>query len=78
MPDVLVVDRLEVLVLMDNLTDSLSTNPGNVTVEWTGLMTGGRMRMMSGQAPTAMARVFGDELVPSAGWKRYRIWRARP
>jgi 7,8-dihydropterin-6-yl-methyl-4-(beta-D-ribofuranosyl)aminobenzene 5'-phosphate synthase len=49
MLDVLTVDRLEVLVLVDNVTDSLSTNPKSVTAEWTGLMTGGRMRMLSGQ-----------------------------
>lgn len=45
----LTVDRLEILVLVDNLTDSLSTNPANVTAEWTGLMTGGRMRMIAGE-----------------------------
>ena len=49
MLDVLTVDRLEMMVLIDNLTDSLSTNPKNVTAEWTGLMTRGRMRMISGQ-----------------------------
>ena len=49
MLSVLTVDRLEVLVLIDNTTDSLSTNPKNVIAEWTGLMTGGRMRMISGQ-----------------------------
>ena len=48
MPDILAVDRLEVLVLVDNLTDSLSTNPAGVTSEWSGLLTGGRMRVMSG------------------------------
>ncbi len=42
------VDRLEVLVLVDNLTDSLSSNPKNVIPEWTGLLTGGRMRVLSG------------------------------
>jgi 7,8-dihydropterin-6-yl-methyl-4-(beta-D-ribofuranosyl)aminobenzene 5'-phosphate synthase len=47
--NVLTVDRLEVLVLVDNATDSLSTNPANVTAEWSGLLTGGRMRMISGQ-----------------------------
>lgn len=45
----LTVDRLEVLVVVDNATDSLSTNPKNVTAEWSGLLTGGRLRMMSGQ-----------------------------
>ena len=42
------VDGLEVLVLVDNVTDSLSTNPKNVIPEWSGLITGGRMRMMAG------------------------------
>jgi 7,8-dihydropterin-6-yl-methyl-4-(beta-D-ribofuranosyl)aminobenzene 5'-phosphate synthase len=49
MPDVLAVDRLEVLVLIDNATDSLSSNPGNVTAEWTGLFSSGRLRMITGQ-----------------------------
>lgn len=43
------VDQLDVLVLVDNATDSLSTNPKNVTAEWSGLLTGGRMRVLSGQ-----------------------------
>jgi 7,8-dihydropterin-6-yl-methyl-4-(beta-D-ribofuranosyl)aminobenzene 5'-phosphate synthase len=43
------VDRLEVLVVVDNATDSLSTNPRNVIPEWTGLLTGGRLRVISGQ-----------------------------
>ncbi len=49
MPDVLAVDRLEVLVLVDNTTDSLSTNPKNVEPEWSILLTGGRLRVLSGQ-----------------------------
>ena len=48
MLDVLTVDRLEVLVLIDNATDSLSTNPANVVSEWPGLLSRGRMRMISG------------------------------
>ena len=43
------VDRLEVLVLVDNTTDSLSTNSTAAVSEWTGLLTGGRMRLLSGQ-----------------------------
>jgi 7,8-dihydropterin-6-yl-methyl-4-(beta-D-ribofuranosyl)aminobenzene 5'-phosphate synthase len=43
-------DRLEVLVLVDNATDSLSTTPSNVIPEWTGLITGGRMHILSGSA----------------------------
>ena len=48
MPDVSTVDRLEVLVLIDNATDSLSTNPASVVSEWPGLLSRGRMRMISG------------------------------
>ncbi|MGA8004940.1 MAG: MBL fold metallo-hydrolase [Burkholderiales bacterium] len=50
MAEMTVVDRLEVLVLVDNVTDSLSTTPKNVIPEWTGLITGGRMRIVSGGA----------------------------
>lgn len=50
MPDVLTVDRLEVLVLVDNVTDSLSTNPAIAVTEWTGLLTGGRLRLLSGRS----------------------------
>lgn len=49
MLELLPADRLEVLVLVDNVTDSLSTNPGNVVSEWTGLLSGGRMRVLSGR-----------------------------
>ena len=49
MPDISAVDSLEVLVIVDNATDSLSTNPKNVISEWSGLLTGGRMRVISGQ-----------------------------
>jgi 7,8-dihydropterin-6-yl-methyl-4-(beta-D-ribofuranosyl)aminobenzene 5'-phosphate synthase len=44
------VDRLEVLVVVDNVTDSLSTNPNNVQTEWTGLLQSGRMQVLSGKA----------------------------
>jgi 7,8-dihydropterin-6-yl-methyl-4-(beta-D-ribofuranosyl)aminobenzene 5'-phosphate synthase len=49
MTEILAVDRLEVLVLVDNATDSLSSNPKNVIAEWSGLLTGGRLRMISGE-----------------------------
>ena len=49
MANVSAVDSLEVLVIVDNATDSLSTNPKNVVPEWSGLLTGGRLRMISGQ-----------------------------
>jgi 7,8-dihydropterin-6-yl-methyl-4-(beta-D-ribofuranosyl)aminobenzene 5'-phosphate synthase len=44
------VDRLEVLVLVDNVTDSLSTTPKNVVPEWPGLVAAGRMTTLSGEA----------------------------
>lgn len=41
------VERLDVQVLVDNVTDSLSTVPGNVTLEWPALMRAG-MRELAG------------------------------
>jgi 7,8-dihydropterin-6-yl-methyl-4-(beta-D-ribofuranosyl)aminobenzene 5'-phosphate synthase len=41
------VDRIEVQVLVDNVTDSLSTVPENVTLEWPALMRAG-MRELAG------------------------------
>lgn len=49
MPELLTVDRLEVLVLVDNVTDSLSTNPQSATSEWSGLLTSGRLQLLSGR-----------------------------
>ena len=49
MPDPVTVDRLEVLVLIDNVTDSLSTTPKNVIPEWSGLLAAGRLPAMSGR-----------------------------
>jgi 7,8-dihydropterin-6-yl-methyl-4-(beta-D-ribofuranosyl)aminobenzene 5'-phosphate synthase len=42
------VDALEVLVLVDNLTDSLSTNPASAEAEWSVLLTGGKLRVLAG------------------------------
>jgi 7,8-dihydropterin-6-yl-methyl-4-(beta-D-ribofuranosyl)aminobenzene 5'-phosphate synthase len=50
MTDLLAVDRLEVLVLVDNMTDSLSTNPETVVPEWIGLLAAGRLERLSGRA----------------------------
>ena len=49
MAEILTVDQLEVLVLVDNATDSLSTNPNAAVPEWTGLLTRGRLRLLSGR-----------------------------
>jgi 7,8-dihydropterin-6-yl-methyl-4-(beta-D-ribofuranosyl)aminobenzene 5'-phosphate synthase len=42
------VDALEVLVLVDNVTDSLSSNPSDVLPEWSVLFTGGKLRVLAG------------------------------
>ena len=39
------IDRLEVQVLVDNVTDSLSTVPPNVTLEWPALMRAGMQEL---------------------------------
>lgn len=48
MRDILTVDRIEIVVLVDNVTDSLSTNPPGVVSEWAGLAAAGRIRTLSG------------------------------
>lgn len=50
MTNIQTVDRLEVLVVVDNVTDSLSTNPNYVQTEWVGLSQSGRMQVLSGKA----------------------------
>lgn len=50
MPDLRAVDRLEVLVVVDNATDSLSSNPKNVVPEWSRLLAAGRLPTLAGEA----------------------------
>lgn len=50
MTDLRAVDRLDVLVLIDNATDSLSTTPKHVIPEWSGLHAAGRLPTVSGAA----------------------------
>ena len=50
MTELRLVDRLDVLVLVDNATDSLSTTPKTVIPEWTGLHAAGRLPTLSGSA----------------------------
>src|SRR5688572_24335942 len=79
MSGLLAVDRLEVLVLVDNVTDSLSSNPPSVLSEWAGLLTGGRMRMVSGRG-TCCAH-FGLSLLITAhvdGGRRTVLFDAGP
>jgi 7,8-dihydropterin-6-yl-methyl-4-(beta-D-ribofuranosyl)aminobenzene 5'-phosphate synthase len=49
MPELLTVDRLEALVVVDNVTDSLSSNPSIAISEWVGLLTAGRLELLSGR-----------------------------
>ena len=42
------VDALEALVLVDNVTDSLSSNPPDVLPEWSVLLSGGKLRILAG------------------------------
>lgn len=48
MRDIAEVDGLEILVLVDNVTDSLSSNPAHVLPEWSVLLTGGKLRVLAG------------------------------
>ncbi|GKS59289.1 MBL fold metallo-hydrolase [Nitrospira sp.] len=50
MTGLLPADRLDVLVIVDNVTDSLSTNPECVASEWIGLSKMGRLPRLSGRA----------------------------
>ena len=50
MTDLRVIDSLDVLVLVDNATDSLSTTPKSVIPEWTGLHAAGRLPTLAGSA----------------------------
>ena len=47
MPELASVDRVEVLVIIDNVTDSLSTSPNTAVSEWTGLSAAGRLPVLS-------------------------------
>ena len=48
--NLLEVDKLEIQVLVDNVTDGLSTNPDNVRSEWEVLSAQGRLHALSGRA----------------------------
>ena len=48
--ELIAVDRLDVVVLVDNVTDSLSTTPAHVVPEWAGLLAAGRLPVLSGES----------------------------
>lgn len=79
MPDITEVDALEVLVLVDNVTDSLSTNPPEVQSEWSVLLTGGRMRLLAGSNTCCAHHGLSVLLTASVGGqKRTLLFDAGP
>ena len=48
MADPITADRIEITVLVDNVTDSLSSTPSFVTREWDRLRRQGMKRTMGG------------------------------
>ena len=67
------VDRLEVLVLVDNVTDSLSTTPKFVVPEWPGLLAAGRMTTLSGEGTCRAHHGLSLLLTAHAGDERHTL-----
>lgn len=67
------VDRLEVLVIVDNTTDSLSTTPTNVIAEWPGLARAGRLPVLSGEAICRAHHGLSLLLVAHVGESRHTL-----
>ena len=73
------VDALEVLVLVDNVTDSLSSNPPGVLPEWSVLLTGGKLRVLAGSGICCAHHGLSVLLTASAGGaKRTLLFDAGP
>jgi 7,8-dihydropterin-6-yl-methyl-4-(beta-D-ribofuranosyl)aminobenzene 5'-phosphate synthase len=68
-----VADRLEVLVLVDNVTDSLSTTPKFVVPEWPGLVAAGRLPALSGEAICRAHHGLSLLLTAHAGAERHTL-----
>lgn len=66
------IDRLEFQVLIDNVTDSLSTVPPNVTLEWPALMRAG-MRQMSGNSLCCANHGLGVVVTAYRGTKKHTV-----
>ena len=73
------VDALEVLVLVDNVTDSLSSNPPEVLPEWSVLLTGGKLRVLAGSSICCAHHGLSVLLTASVGGaKRTLLFDAGP
>ncbi|HXZ54773.1 MAG TPA: MBL fold metallo-hydrolase [Burkholderiales bacterium] len=67
------VDALEFLVLVDNVTDSLSSNPPEVLPEWSVLLTGGRLRVLAGSAICCAHHGLSVLLTATVGGRKHTI-----
>jgi 7,8-dihydropterin-6-yl-methyl-4-(beta-D-ribofuranosyl)aminobenzene 5'-phosphate synthase len=66
-------DRVEVLVLVDNATDSLSTTPKNVVPEWAYLTAAGRLPLLSGEAICRAHHGLSLLITAHAGEERHTV-----
>jgi 7,8-dihydropterin-6-yl-methyl-4-(beta-D-ribofuranosyl)aminobenzene 5'-phosphate synthase len=66
-------DRLEVLVLVDNSTDGLSTTPRHVVPEWAGLLAAGRLPVLSGEAICRAHHGLALLLIAHVGSERHTL-----
>jgi len=67
------VDWLEALVLVDNVTDSLSTTPKFVVPEWPGLLAAGRMTTLSGEGTCRAHHGLSLLLIAHVGDERHTL-----
>jgi len=73
MESAVALDGLEVLVLVDNATDSLSTNPGSAVPEWSGLLQRGRLPRLSGEATCGAHHGLSLLLTAHAGAEKHTV-----
>jgi 7,8-dihydropterin-6-yl-methyl-4-(beta-D-ribofuranosyl)aminobenzene 5'-phosphate synthase len=79
MLDIAEVDALEILVLVDNVTDSLSSNPPDVQPEWSVLFTNGKLRVLAGSGICCAHHGLSVLLTATAGGrKRTLLFDAGP
>jgi len=73
MEEPLPVDRLEVLVVIDNATDSLSTNSTAAVPEWIGLLKRGRLPKLSGESTCSAHHGLSLQVTASVGQERRTV-----
>jgi 7,8-dihydropterin-6-yl-methyl-4-(beta-D-ribofuranosyl)aminobenzene 5'-phosphate synthase len=67
------VDALEFLVLVDNVTDSLSSNPPDVLPEWSVLLTGGKLRVLAGSNTCCAHHGLSVLLTATVGGRKHTL-----